>query len=388
MNLSLTSIAPYSVSLRVYDTTVLVRTDAPQVLQIFLQMYRRFIVDESETTSVTFECVALTQPVAPWWRPVIVLNNRVYMLRDSEIVSSGYFHALVLEEVFQQIRSHLLFHAGAVAYGDQGIVLVGDSTHGKSTLVLSLLQQGYQFLSDDIAALRRQDGLLCAFPRTLWIRSGTLDLLGLSHLRQEESQGLDRLILDAEEIRPHSVQSEVPLRHVFFLAAPDGAVATDNEVRIVLEHVDASLLAELRRLNGVQSLDVQAGQFSPLRLLTSNATAVVAQVRALCKEKGVLLLDITRRPVTTPSFTQQPHLLPLQGSTAAMELLRHFQPGDQSAVLQEGMDGRGTRLFLEVASLLSAVRCYRLSVGPLPQMITLIRDLVEGSDDAAVGSGL
>ena len=223
----------------------------------------------------------------------------------------------------------------------------------------------------------------------LRIRSGTLELLGLSHLRLEESQGLDRLLLDAEEIRPHSMQSTVPLRHLFFLAAPDGAaVAPHNEVGIVLEHMDAGLLAEIRRLNGVQSIDVQTTQFPHLRLQTSNVTAVLAQVRALCKEKDVLLLDVIRRPVTTPSYAQQPHLSPLPRSTAAMELLRHFQPGEQSAVLQAEMGGRGTRLFLELAALLGTVRCHRLSVGPLPQMIKLIRDLVEGPDDAVDGSWL
>lgn len=378
MPLAIDTVAPHHLALRVYDTTVAVHTDEPALLENLRQMYSRFILQAGPIPAGAIACVALTRPAAPWDMPVIMLDNQVYPVHHHDLVWRGYFHGLVMATIFHHVRSHLIFHAGAIAWHNQGIVLVGDSTHGKSTLVLALLQQGYQFLSDDIASLRRHDGMLCAFPRSLWIRSGTLDLLGLPHLRQAHRLWLDKVLVDADELRPHSVQDQAPLRYLFFLAPPDGSpAASSQEIGIVLDHVDETMLDHLRRMEGVQAVEVGTSALAPLRLQTTNTVAVIEQVRALCVAQGVLLLDVIRRPVITPSFEQAPRLTPLPVSAAAIELLRHFQPGHQSAVLQGEMSGLGTRFYLELAALLQNVRCYRLSVGPLPQMMALVRDLVE-----------
>ena len=52
-----------------------------------------------------------------------------------------------------RVRSHLLIHAGVVSRDGQGIILVADARHGKTTLVLELVRRGFQFLSDEMADL-------------------------------------------------------------------------------------------------------------------------------------------------------------------------------------------------------------------------------------------
>ena len=52
-----------------------------------------------------------------------------------------------------------VFHGGAVAWDEDGVVVMGPSGSGKTTAVLSLLQAGFRFLTDDIGLLFDGDQL-------------------------------------------------------------------------------------------------------------------------------------------------------------------------------------------------------------------------------------
>ena len=47
----------------------------------------------------------------------------------------------------------LVFHAGAVARGERGVLLPGGSNHGKSTLTTALVADGFGYLTDEAAAV-------------------------------------------------------------------------------------------------------------------------------------------------------------------------------------------------------------------------------------------
>jgi hypothetical protein len=63
-------------------------------------------------------------------------------------------------------------HAGAVAVGDQAIVLPGRTFAGKTTLVAALIRRGATYLSDEYAVLD-DDGLVHPYPAPLSIRAPT-----------------------------------------------------------------------------------------------------------------------------------------------------------------------------------------------------------------------
>ena len=65
-----------------------------------------------------------------------------------------------------EVAKFFLLHAGAVSKDGVGIVLPGASKSGKSCLMVALVREGYQYFSDEIAAI---DGVDC-----LWI--GHFDL--------------------------------------------------------------------------------------------------------------------------------------------------------------------------------------------------------------------
>lgn len=68
---------------------------------------------------------------------------------------------------FMRARPDLLWlHAGAVARGDEAIVICGQSGRGKSTLVTLLCESGWKLMSDDVAPVRMEADEVLPFCQT------------------------------------------------------------------------------------------------------------------------------------------------------------------------------------------------------------------------------
>lgn len=58
----------------------------------------------------------------------------------------------------------LALHGSAVACNGEALVITGRSSSGKSTLAAALANEGYPFITDDISALHRQEGIHYVHP--------------------------------------------------------------------------------------------------------------------------------------------------------------------------------------------------------------------------------
>lgn len=86
-----------------------------------------------------------------------------------EIVRAGpwqWLLAYLLVSGVLALQPHLLcFHAGAVALDGTGMLLMGPSGAGKTSVTLALVEAGCAFLSDEIGAVRLDSGRLVPVPR-------------------------------------------------------------------------------------------------------------------------------------------------------------------------------------------------------------------------------
>jgi hypothetical protein len=76
-------------------------------------------------------------------------------------------------------RKNLNFHAAAVAWKGQGMMILGDSGAGKSSLTAALVLNGARFISDDIVVIDFKDRKPWIRPleNQLALRKGTIDQL-------------------------------------------------------------------------------------------------------------------------------------------------------------------------------------------------------------------
>jgi hypothetical protein len=392
---------PQFLALRFFDLDVHVRSDDKAHLDLFARMYTRFrsgrfrsgrfragisragrfqVTGASPPARPPVECAVWTRPDNPWGRPVLVLAGEAHPLRDAGSLAP-YVYQSILCDILARVRSHVLIHAGAVTRGGQGIVLAADSFHGKTTLVLELVRRGFQFLSDETAALGRADRRVHPFPRSLSVRPGTLERAGFPELAAGAPSWGGKQLLDIEQIRPGCLGEAAPVGHVVILHDPedDREDGSERELGVLLDGLDEDLLAAVGQIEGVADVRTETAHGYPLlQLRATRRTWAFSQIEALCQARGIWILDVLAGPAGAPNFTAPARLEAIPRSQAVVELLRRFQGGHKSAIMEE-FGGRSTRLFMELAAIVGQADCWRLCVGPLHEMADLVEGLVDVS---------
>ncbi|OGO04184.1 MAG: hypothetical protein A2Y73_05205 [Chloroflexi bacterium RBG_13_56_8] len=375
----------HQLKLRFFDLEAEIRTDSQVFLDLFFRMYHHFQASSASVSpppTAQAKFTLLSDPHNPWGVPVLLLDEEVVPLRDPQLLE-GYAYERVLSSIVARVRSHFLIHASVASHDEKGIVLVADSSYGKTTLILELVRRGLKFLSDELAALGRADHLVHPFPRCLRVRPGTLALIGLPALTTATEEWLGKLLIDVDEIRPHSLGGAVPISHIIILQDP----AEDRETRIDsaersleihVDHLNEDFLPMLREIEGVRGASADTERTYPLLTLRiSRGAYPLPRIEALCQAQQMVILDIIKRGEHQPDFDVPARLGSISRSQAMMEILRRFQGGHQSVLLQEELGGSATKLFLELADVLSEAECHQLFVGNLREMGDLVCDLAE-----------
>jgi hypothetical protein len=99
--------------------------------------------------------------------------DRVYCVSSSEklhYLTGSLFMALVESLLFDD---YLIVHGAAIAR-EEGLMLPGALRCGKTTLALSLLQNGFRLASDDVVLVHRTKMEVHPFPRLLNLRAESL----------------------------------------------------------------------------------------------------------------------------------------------------------------------------------------------------------------------
>lgn len=85
----------------------------------------------------------------------------------------------IVHNVLAWLQSQGIYaiHAGSVVYRGKALIIAGKSGQGKTTLVLSLLRQGFGLLSDEFAIVAPDASSILPYHRGLHVRPGTPELI-------------------------------------------------------------------------------------------------------------------------------------------------------------------------------------------------------------------
>jgi hypothetical protein len=364
--------------LQFFDQLAAIQSDSPVFLDLLTAMYRHFRVSEAEAVGRDAWPVRYQLPAAGSRdRATLTLGDQTLRLEPGE-AGEGLAYEHTLYTLIGRVRSHVLVHAGAVAWQGRGLILAADAANGKTTLVLQLLRRGFSFLSDEMAALSRADGRLHAFPRALRLRPDTLARVGRP-MPPNTRSWFGKLLVDIDDLAPGQLVDSADLAHVIFLSDAPGSARLDaGELSIQLEHADGTFMQQLRRLPDVTAVEVISTNGYPLlKIDTQHRMAALARIEQLCQAADIHLMDVIKRAETPASFVGPAALQPMPRSAAVIELLRRFQGGHHSALLEQDFGGQPTRLFQAVSRLIGDAQCHRLIVGALPQMADLVEALLD-----------
>lgn len=166
-------------------------------------------------------------------------------------ISSTYAHAILRVRIVGFLVSHLvpflLLHASVVVEGKKGVAFGGVIASGKSTLTASCLNNGFSLLSDDIAALQRENGHFLLHPGApefrLW--PWTASRLNPHQVKGERvaPEVKKKKFLLGPETPWRFEDKPVPLRRLYLLSRKKGA-----KVRIESLHGREALIGVLQNI--------------------------------------------------------------------------------------------------------------------------------------------
>ena len=115
-------------------------------------------------------------------------NNTIHLLLNQEFIGSweaknvhyfqGKFSMKIIECIYDKNEADWMgvFHASAVNYNDENILILGDSGNGKSTSLALLQAQGFQCIADDFVPIDQTHDLY-SFPAGISIKKNALPVL-------------------------------------------------------------------------------------------------------------------------------------------------------------------------------------------------------------------
>jgi hypothetical protein len=103
-------------------------------------------------------------------------------------------------------RDFLDLHAGSLSRNGQGLLLPASPDIGKSTLTVALMAAGFEYLSDEIAAIDPITARVYPFPKRVRLDPEALDFFPGLAQRLEDRRGLNAR-LRARFVRPHDVDA-------------------------------------------------------------------------------------------------------------------------------------------------------------------------------------
>jgi hypothetical protein len=142
-----------------------------------------------------------------------IQTNGVYTLHrdDQQVAESEDSGALISHlmwlisgDTVELAEGYLLIHAGAVvAPSGECLLILGESGSGKSTLVAALVQDGFDYLSDEAAAVELETGLVHPWPRPLGFWPETRSLPRFAGFLGPATDGERHVSID--QIRPNAI---------------------------------------------------------------------------------------------------------------------------------------------------------------------------------------
>lgn len=190
----------------------------------------------------------------------------------------------------EEVIDFVLLHSGAVAKDGAGIILPGSSRSGKSSLTMTLLLRGYDYLSDEIAVIATSTGKVCPFPKPLSCRDISLfpELVKKPYIwfgprkatpkssKQESGSSTPVWFAHSEDIRSGSIGSSMPIKYIIFPTHTPGdtcqlqPISKGRAMRGLINHT-----VNFHRLgkNGLKFLGRMVGEAESFTLVGSGLQA-------------------------------------------------------------------------------------------------------------------
>ncbi len=233
------------------------------------------------------------------------------------------------------------------------------------------MRQGFQFLSDEVAALGFHSGELAPYPRCLWVRAGTYQLfqqLGWEMPTHRTATKISNRV--AIHLSSELLGKNCQPRQLIIIKQPDAG--DERMCKITLNSIPKRLLTSLQNIGIRPEIIPSEKQNLPCFRVKEKH---INKIHETCDRHGILMLDIDVTAVVSSYYEDTPKLQEISKLTAVFALLRSFVGSYRSVLLQQHCQDSAVGLIEPLVRILAPVKCYQLTPGRLDHSVEIIHAL-------------
>ena len=309
----------------------------------------------------------------------LTINNKVHPL-NGHPGKYSYIYGAIVNSLTEEVRDYLMIHAGVVAKEGNGVIIAGPCGVGKSTLVLKLVDSGFDFFSDEYCPIHRKTGLIHPFLRSVWTTPDIQSVLNSSTFTPESHVGKVALRDKKALIKIDDMNSFIADKP----CAPRSLICVDpgnNQMDIYylylyIKGCEKEILNDLRGLKGV-NVERADDKYSKWRIKCPRDRNITEKIKEIFRKYEQHIWEVCQLNPVKPDYNREPVLKQITNHEALFFLLSDLKqkpiskPEGNTAETSPGM------FFMESCAMLDEVACYRLSIGRLDAMRDLVINLGE-----------
>ena len=255
--------------IEVFDTCVRISCDDVQAGAVVTALYSGLRIRNSVVAPALEIAVRFDRRMRLW---SIDLPGRAVTCTDLDDLA--YCIEKEMTIALQALRPDLYFvHAAAMALNGRGLLFAGESGIGKSSICWGLCNEGFSYLSDELAPIDPRDGTVIPYPHAICLKATPVD----SYPVPNNALSLhETMHIPVSSIPCEIADSPVTLTCMVFI------VGDNVNCGARLEKIDASEAAARLYANGLNQL---AHEHCGLRVATRIASQVACYTMKRCQPR-------------------------------------------------------------------------------------------------------
>lgn len=308
---------------KIFDFSFSLSSDSSQTIRLFDLVYKNFRQKNGLSTSFSFEVFSVNGKRGA---PRLKVGEKIYPFHGFGSLESQCFK-LITDEIYRKIGSHVWIHGGGVAFQDKGIMILGDSGTGKTSLILKLLSSGFKFLSDEVIPVEKKTGRMVPFLRSVGLRPEARSLFEKEFSLFQElefaSLGGHKYFGNPSLLKSKKATRPVFPEYFFYLVNPEPASREELDVDLIIETKGSGLLISLEKIQGLQILkSIRKGSHLYVMTRIRKNASVIKKYLEVCKEYKRHIVHTEKRREKGLTFNQVPRIRPLAFPDIGLFLLK------------------------------------------------------------------